>query len=117
MKAVLRRSGSRPPAGQAAALNIDESRFQASYRGVPLDLTPAELRLLKILSSAPGKVFSREVLLNQLYDDYRVVTDRTINSHIKNLRRKLENLAEDEAFIRTVYGVGYRWEADPCELN
>ncbi|MGL9724023.1 two-component system response regulator BaeR [Sodalis sp. (in: enterobacteria)] len=117
VKTILRRSGSRAPAEQAAALHIDESRFQASYRGVPLDLTPAELRLLKILSSAPGKVFSREALLNQLYDDYRVVTDRTIDSHIKNLRRKLESLAEEEAFIRAVYGVGYRWESTPCELK
>lgn len=56
-------------------------------------------------------------MLNQLYDDYRVVTDRTIDSHIKNLRRKLESLAEEEAFIRAVYGVGYRWESTPCELK
>ncbi len=56
-----------------------------------LDLTPAEFRLLKTLSHEPGKVFSREQLLNHLYDDYRVVTDRTIDSHIKNLRRKLES--------------------------
>ena len=48
-----------------------------------LDLTPAEFRLLKTLSQEPGKVFSREQLLNHLYDDYRVVTDRTIDSHIK----------------------------------
>ncbi len=48
-----------------------------------LELTPAEFRLLKILASQPGHVFSREQLLNNLYDDYRVVTDRTIDSHIK----------------------------------
>lgn len=48
-----------------------------------LDLTPAEFRLLKTLASQPGNVFSREQLLNNLYDDYRVVTDRTIDSHIK----------------------------------
>lgn len=81
-----------------------------------LDLTPAEFRLLKTLSREPGKVFSREQLLNHLYDDYRVVTDRTIDSHIKNLRRKLESLDADQSFIRAVYGVGYRWEADACRL-
>ena len=70
-------------------LIVDESRFQASWRSKLLDLTPAEFRLLKTLSHEPGKVFSREQLLNHLYDDYRVVTDRTIDSHIKNLRRKL----------------------------
>ncbi|MBX4276821.1 winged helix-turn-helix domain-containing protein, partial [Mycobacterium tuberculosis] len=75
-----------------------------------LDLTPAEFRLLKTLSQEPGKVFSREQLLNHLYDDYRVVTDRTIDSHIKNLRRKLEALDAEQSFIRAVYGVGYRWE-------
>lgn len=99
-----------------ALLHIDEPRFQASYQGHMLDLTPAEFRLLKTLASQPGKVFSREQLLNNLYDDYRVVADRTIDSHIKNLRRKLELIDGDKAFIRSVYGVGYRWEAEPCRL-
>ena len=92
-------------------LIVDEGRFQASWRDKLLDLTPAEFRLLKTLSQEPGKVFSREQLLNHLYDDYRVVTDRTIDSHIKNLRRKLESLDAEQSFIRAVYGVGYRWEA------
>ncbi|WP_213989938.1 two-component system response regulator BaeR [Sodalis sp. dw_96] len=117
VKAIIRRSY-RPIAAlpTPSPLLIDENRFKASYRSMPLDLTPAEFRLLKILASEPGKVFSRETLLNQLYDDYRVVTDRTIDSHIKNLRRKLESLTEDVPFIRAVYGMGYRWEAEPCEL-
>ena len=97
-------------------LIVDESRFQASWRSKLLDLTPAEFRLLKTLSHEPGKVFSREQLLNHLYDDYRVVTDRTIDSHIKNLRRKLEALDAEQSFIRAVYGVGYRWEADACRI-
>ncbi len=73
--------------------------------------TPPDLILFE-----PGKVFSREQLLNHLYDDYRVVTDRTIDSHIKNLRRKLESLDAEQSFIRAVYGVGYRWEADACRI-
>ncbi|MBI3310902.1 MAG: winged helix-turn-helix domain-containing protein, partial [Serratia liquefaciens] len=97
-------------------LHIDEPRFQASYQGQMLDLTPAEFRLLKTLASQPGNVFSREQLLNNLYDDYRVVTDRTIDSHIKNLRRKLELIDGEKSFIRSVYGVGYRWESEPCRL-
>jgi len=100
----------------ASKLVVDEGRFQASWQQKALDLTPAEFRLLKTLSSEPGKVFSREQLLNHLYDDYRVVTDRTIDSHIKNLRRKLEALDQEQSFIRAVYGVGYRWEADVCRL-
>lgn len=113
VKAIIRRCY-RPmaTARTASPLKIDESQFKASFRGMPLDLTPAEFRLLKILAGAPGQVFSREDLLDLIYDDYRVVTDRTIDSHIKNLRRKLESLADDVVFIRAVYGMGYRWEAE-----
>lgn len=101
---------------EISPLTIDGGRFQASWHGKMLDLTPAEFRLLKTLSSEPGKVFSREMLLNHLYDDYRVVTDRTIDTHIKNLRRKLEALDSEPSFIRAVYGMGYRWEAGNSTL-
>lgn len=119
VKTILRRCKRQQnalPAGEESPLIIDEGRFQASWHDKLLDLTPAEFRLLKTLSHEPGKVFSREMLLNHLYDDYRVVTDRTIDSHIKNLRRKLESLDEEQSFIRAVYGVGYRWEADACRI-
>ena len=117
VKTILRRVKRSPEDAQLAShLLIDEGRFQASWREQPLELTPAEFRLLKTLALEPGKVFSREQLLNHLYDDYRVVTDRTIDSHIKNLRRKLENLDAEQPFIRAVYGMGYRWEADVGRL-
>lgn len=119
VKTILRRCKRQQESiaqGEESPLIIDEGRFQASWRDKVLDLTPAEFRLLKTLSHEPGKVFSREMLLNHLYDDYRVVTDRTIDSHIKNLRRKLEALDEEQSFIRAVYGVGYRWEADACRM-
>lgn len=117
VKTILRRCLRAPlVATQEPQLRIDEARFLASYQGTALDLTPAEFRLLKTLALQPGHVFSREQLLNQLYDDYRVVTDRTIDSHIKNLRRKLEAIDDEMPFIRAVYGVGYRWEAGPCTL-
>lgn len=117
VKTILKRV-QRPPeeVQQASLLVVDEGRFLATWDASPLDLTPAEFRLLKTLSQEPGKVFTREQLLNHLYDDYRVVTDRTIDSHIKNLRRKLESLDADQPFIRAVYGMGYRWEADVCRL-
>ncbi|WP_437612971.1 two-component system response regulator BaeR [Erwinia sp. V71] len=117
VKTILRRVKHSPEEVQKASLLlVDEGRFQASWNNRPLDLTPAEFRLLKTLAQEPGKVFSREQLLNHLYDDYRVVTDRTIDSHIKNLRRKLEALDSEQPFIRAVYGMGYRWEADICRL-
>ncbi|MGE9549637.1 two-component system response regulator BaeR [Erwinia amylovora] len=117
VKTILKRCQRTPEeARKASSLVVDEGRFQASWQESILDLTPAEFRLLKTLAQEPGKVFSREMLLNHLYDDYRVVTDRTIDSHIKNLRRKLESLDADQPFIRAVYGMGYRWEADVCRL-
>ncbi|MGV3345091.1 two-component system response regulator BaeR [Enterobacteriaceae bacterium LUAb1] len=115
VKTILRRV-QRTASLQTALLIIDEGRFQASWNQRTLDLTPAEFRLLRTLSREPGKVFSREMLLNHLYDDYRVVTDRTIDSHIKNLRRKLEALDAEQPFIRAVYGMGYRWEANVCHI-
>jgi len=91
-------------------LQIDELRHQASVRGEVLNLTPLELRLLKTFASAPGQVFSREQLLNHLHDDDRSVTDRAIDTHIKNLRRKLEPFFPGHNAIQAVYGVGYCFE-------
>ncbi|CDL87733.1 two-component system response regulator BaeR [Xenorhabdus cabanillasii] len=117
VKTILRRCY-RPQdiISEQGALTIDENHFQARYLERVLDMTPVEFRLLKIISSQPGRVFSRDQLLNNLYNDHRIVNDRTIDSHIKNLRRKLEQLDEDKSFIRSIYGLGYRWEAEICRL-
>ncbi|RAV23926.1 two-component system response regulator BaeR, partial [Staphylococcus warneri] len=71
---------------------IDKQAYQIQYNNKILDLTTAEFRLLKALATQPGKLLTRDQLMDHLYDDYRIVTDRTIDSHIKNLRRKLEQL-------------------------
>jgi two-component system response regulator BaeR len=111
VKAILRRTQrSHANAGEAGLL-IDEQRYVASYRGQPLDLTPVEFRLLRTLAAAPGRVFSRDQLLDNLYTDHRVVTDRTVDSHIKNLRRKLDQVSPDQELIRSIYGVGYKLES------
>lgn len=89
---------------------IDEQAYQIQYHNKILDLTTAEFRLIKALATQPGKVLTRDQLMDHLYDDYRIVTDRTIDSHIKNLRRKLEQLNDQMEFIRSIYGQGYRWE-------
>ncbi|KGD72212.1 transcriptional regulator [Tatumella morbirosei] len=120
VKIILRRCLVRRDEAQTEdipGLDIDTGRFQVSWDNQPLELTPAEFRLLKTLSQEPGKVFTREQLLNLLYDDYRVVTDRTIDSHIKNLRRKLENMDSEQTFIRAVYGIGYRWDTHKSRLH
>lgn len=111
VKAILRRSR-QPDAGADADANaptveVDEDGYRARFNGVPLDLTPIEFRLLKTLSSAPGRVFSRDALLDKLHADQRAVTDRAVDSHVKNLRRKLEQAGGTSDCIRSIYGVGY----------
>ncbi len=93
-------------------LVLDEARFEARMRGEKLDLTPVEFRMLKALVARPGRVLSRAQLLEHLYVDHRVVSDRTVDSHIKNLRRKFEELAAGSDPIRSVYGVGYKYEPE-----
>lgn len=109
VKAVLRRSQFQDAAGtEQDIFHIDEEKYQASYHGQQLGLTVVEFRLLRKLLSRRGKVFSRDQLLDQLYDDHRVVNQRTIDTHVKNLRKKLEAVAPEENAIRSVYGVGYK---------
>jgi two-component system response regulator BaeR len=95
-----------------AGLHIDVERHQASFKGQTLDLTPIEFRLLATFAAAPGRVFSRDQLLDKLHSDQRALSDRTVDSHIKNLRRKLEQAMPDLEPIRSIYGVGYRYELD-----
>lgn len=109
VKAILRRSPQQVKAQIDAKLSIDEAQFKATLNGQLLDLTPVEFRLLKALSVAPGRVFSRQQLLNTLYEDHRVVTDRTVDSHVKNLRRKLQQANPGDELIESIYGVGYRF--------
>ncbi|MFM0637614.1 response regulator [Paraburkholderia metrosideri] len=97
-----------PPA--AHGLEVDEQFHRALLDGKELKLTPLELRLLALLMKSPGRIFPRDYLLSHLYADHRVVTDRTIDSHIKNLRRKLQGARPDSEPIASVYGVGYRLE-------
>lgn len=107
--AVLRRHRHAPDREAVGAISLDEHACRASIKGRPLELTPVEFRLLRMLYGAQGRVFSRDQLLNRLYDDHRVVTDRTVDSHVKNLRRKLIE-AGGEDWIKSIYGVGYRME-------
>jgi len=109
IRAVLRRA--KPTAIDNQGLTIDEPSFSATLDNKPLNLTPVEFKLLKTLSAAPRRVFSREQLIDALYTDGRDVVDRTIDSHIRNLRRKLSEVRPDTDWIEAVYGVGYRLQA------
>ena len=109
VKAILRRTaGSTSIVTTDARLVLDTEKYIAVLDGTTLDLTPVEFRLLKVLHDQPQRVFSRDRLLDAMYDDHRIVTDRTVDSHIKNLRRKMEAVSSDEEIIRSVYGVGYK---------
>lgn len=111
-KAIFRRVDQAINCSQdlSSPLQIDEDNYQASFNNIHLELTPVEFRLLHILNKTPGKIFSRDQLMNVLYADNRIVTDRTIDSHVKNLRKKLYNAGCGEDVIRSVYGLGYKCE-------
>ncbi|MEZ2294062.1 response regulator [Variovorax sp. RCC_210] len=109
VKALLRRSGLGGQSARAVSpLQIDAQGYKASWQGVPLDLTPIEFRLLKALADARGRVLSRDRLLDHVHADQRAVTDRAVDSHVKNLRRKLDAASGGQELIRSIYGVGYR---------
>jgi two-component system response regulator BaeR len=113
VKTVLRRiqkSQSGDTEYTTDVLRIDQDKFTAVYHDIELDLTAVEFRLLNTLYSNRGKVYSRGQLLNQLYDDHRIVTERTVDTHIKNLRKKLQAITPEFEVIRSIYGVGYKLE-------
>ncbi len=85
-------------------------RFQCKIGEEELELTPVEFRMLQALMSQPGRVYSRDSLMELSYLDDRIVSDRTIDSHIKNLRKKLSEAMGDEEVIHSTYGVGYKIE-------
>jgi two-component system response regulator BaeR len=112
VKAVLRRSAAvqEPPTAPTTveALVLDESHWQATLHGTPLNLTRREFKLLQVLARQRGRIFSRAQLLDQAYDDTLDVNERAIDSHIKNLRKKLKAASGDGSdWIRSVYGVGF----------
>ncbi len=108
VKAVLRRAGG--ATNQAQGLVLDESRYQATLHGHDLDLTAVEFKLLQFLAANPGRIYSRSQLMDRIYPDQRTVGDRTIDSHIKKLRKKLVAAAPGEELIHSVYSVGYKFE-------
>lgn len=112
VKALLRRAppGSSAPADSTDELVIDTARYQATLMGQALDLTPLEFRLLCTLAQAPGRVLSRSQLIDRLHEDQRAISDRAIDSHIKNLRRKLAPVTPGTELIGSIYGVGYKFE-------
>jgi len=109
VRAVLRRSeGMDKPSDKGLILDIDT--YKATINGQDLHLTAVEFQLLKVLSDQPGRIFTRSVLVDKIYSDGRVVSDRTIDSHIKKLRKKISAQLPDQELIHSLYAVGYKFE-------
>jgi two-component system response regulator BaeR len=111
VKAVLRRTRE----GQTMldrGLVLDESRYKATLNDRDLELTAVEFQLLYFLAANPGRIYGRQQLMDKIYPDERIVSDRTIDSHIKKLRRKIEAVDSKAVLIHSVYGVGYKFEPE-----
>jgi two-component system response regulator BaeR len=109
VKAVLRRTESKEDLSDKGLI-LDIDTYKAIINGEDLNLTAVEFQLLKVLSDQPGRIFSRSVLVDQIYNDGRVVSDRTIDSHIKKLRKKIAEKLPDIELIHSLYAVGYKFE-------
>ena len=115
IKAVLRRTQINPASEtETPSLNkleLDRNRLIVRYQEQETVLTLVEFELLDILQQQPGRIFGRNHLMEKVYPDNRIVSDRTIDSHIKKLRKKLAEIAPEQELIHSVYSVGYKFEA------
>ena len=112
VRAALRRAQGQvtaPAVIQVGELEIDSECYIVKLEGKALHLTPNEFKLLVILARHPGQTLSREQLLDELHGAAFSSIDRSVDSHIKNLRRKLEKDPSQPRFIETIYGIGYRF--------
>ena len=107
VKAVLRRAA---PDAPGSGLQLDETQGVAALGGQKLALTRKEFQLLAVLARRPGRIFSRPQLLELVYRDALDTSERVLDSHVKNLRRKLAAAQGDHEWIRSVYGVGFSFE-------
>ncbi|HTO51386.1 MAG TPA: response regulator [Burkholderiales bacterium] len=108
-KAVLRRAKRKLVPGETP-VGLEEAGLKATIAGRDLDLTAVEFQLLKTLVGQPGRIFSRDQLIDAMYRDARVVSDRTVDSHVKKLRKKIADVLPDREIVHSVYGVGYKYE-------
>lgn len=108
VKTVLRRSRGFSP--QRNGLTMDTATYKAAIDGRDLDLTAVEFNLLQMLASHPGQIFNRQQLMDNIYPDGRVVTDRAIDTHVKKLRKKISYILPGQELIHSIYSVGYKFE-------
>ena len=121
IRALLRRGELARDPGEAennqavvrGELSLDVGRHSCTWKGEPVDLTVTEFLILKSLTQRPGHVKNRDQLIDAAYGEHIYVDDRTIDSHIKRLRKKFRDIDAEFGHIETLYGVGYRYREDP----
>jgi two-component system alkaline phosphatase synthesis response regulator PhoP len=116
VRAVLRRVGKEAARGPTemrfAGLVIDRRRREVRVRGEVANLTPTEFRLLEVLAGEPGRAFTRLELLDRVFGFDFEGFERTVDVHVKNLRKKIEPDPRQPTYVKTVYGVGYKFGED-----
>lgn len=113
VKAVLRRTAPQTTPSGKDPLQLDAASYRVRTGTREVELTSVEFHLFNTLYREPGRIFSRGQLMDRIYADHRIVSDRTIDSHIKKLRKKLAELLPADELIHSVYGAGYRYEFQP----
>ncbi|HKO00947.1 MAG TPA: response regulator transcription factor [Thermoanaerobaculia bacterium] len=109
VRAVLRRARKDEDIVRVADLIIDSPRMKVTRNGETIDLTPTEFQILSVLARAPGRVFTRQQLLDTVRGSDVDSFDRAIDSHVKNIRRKLERDPRKPRYVVTIYGIGYKF--------
>jgi len=108
IKTILKRYTPEPTAG--STLLLDEHTQSASFEGRDIALTKIEYSMLAMFHANPNRIYPRDSIMQYIYDDNRVVSDRTVDSHISKLRRKLKQLSPDFEMLKGVYGSGYKFQ-------
>ena len=121
VRAVLRRTESPGEAANAVLviddLHIDSGSMQVRVRGELITTTTTEFRLLEYLARHPGRVFSRDQLLDAVWGDSRFVTPRSVDVYVRRLREKIEAEPETPRFLKTLRGAGYRFDVPPARTT
>jgi DNA-binding response OmpR family regulator len=114
VRALLRRAGrlrAMPDKLQIEGIEIDFNAYEAVKNGIPLELTRKEFQLLRLLASRAGQAVTRDEILNEVWGEETYVTNRTVDTHVANVRAKVERDPRHPRHVLTVHGIGYRWNA------
>jgi DNA-binding response OmpR family regulator len=122
VRALLRRAGKLSADNRAVLavgdLEIDTGRFEVRVAGRPVTLTAKEFGILEVLAAEPGRVFTRGQIIDRAFGFDHYVLERTVDAHVMNLRRKIEEDAVEPRYVQTVYGRGYRLaEPEPGQVD